>query len=107
MNIKWLSIAYWFSLTRELESQRDQLRERVRQLEVDNKLLVDGFARAAHKEPVFERVAVKPQSSVPSVAFGPSAVRARRAAIDEEAAIIARAEVARNNGHAIPDIPSE
>lgn len=105
-----MNIAIWFAFTRELISQRDELRERVRQLEAEQKQYIDAFARAANKPEIFTRTPPEPVSSVPGMAFGPTAIRARRALQEEEEQhqILARAEKARNNGGpAIPELPTQ
>lgn len=104
-----INIAEWFSFTRELKAQRDDLRQRVTELEDEKKLLIDALARASNKQAVFNRPEPKPTSNVPGTAFGPTAIAQRRALQEEEEQqrIFERAESARNgNSPAIPEIPS-
>lgn len=103
-----MNVALWFSFTRELIGQREELRERVRELEAERRLFIDALARAANKSPVFNRPEPERQSEVPIMAFGPTAVRARREIQkqEQETEILARAEQARtlNNGNNIPEV---
>jgi hypothetical protein len=101
-----MNIALLFSYTKEILADRDRLRNRVEQLESEQKAFVDAIARNAGKPEVFNRPAPQPVSSVPPVAFGPTMSAQRQKAKEEE--IINRAEEARakSNGHnvEIPEI---
>jgi hypothetical protein len=99
-----MNLARIFSYTKELESQRQALRERVCQLEDDQKKLIDALARNANKQAVFERAETKPASTVPPIAFGPTMAAQRQAAIEEEQA--GKIEAARNGSSiTIPHVP--
>ena len=105
-----MNLARLFSYTLEIEHQRDELRRRIQQLESDQKQLIDSTVRNAGKQEVFNRPEPVKQSSVPSVAFGPTAVGARQAAKEQEKEerILERAEQARGNGNIqAPTIPPE
>jgi hypothetical protein len=109
-----MNIARLFSYTRHVERElrrerilrrRDELRH-----ERERKALIDAVQRNANKPAVFDRDAPPKQSSVPSVAFGPSMSAARQEAKRKEAEIIQKAEAVKaNNGHRVdaPTIPAE
>lgn len=100
-----MNIARAFSYTREMERQRDEWRERVRQLEAEQKMFVDAIARNAGKLEVFNRPDPQKPSQVPLAAFGPTMSAQRQKAKEEEAVILKRAAQARrNNGQPI-EIP--
>jgi len=98
-----MNIARLFSYTKEVERQRDEWRERVSALEDERRKLVDALARSAGKPPVFNQPPQTQQSSVPSVAIGPSAAAARRELKRQEDAEAAKGRAAAN-GNPV-DIP--
>ena len=100
-----MNIALWFSFTKHLLAEREELRARVQQLESEQKQFVDAIARNAGKPEVFNRPKPLPAPNVPPVAFGPTMSAMRQAAKEnvEAEKILQRAEEARkNNGHSVP-----
>lgn len=104
------SIAHLFTATRLLESElrRERVLRRKDQLQAERerRALTDALARASHREAVYHRPETTPSPDT-SMAFGPSAIRARRELQEQEQEIFTRAEAARNgNGPVIPEIPA-
>lgn len=106
------SVARLFSFTRLLEDElrRERVLRRRDQVkaERERQALTDALARASNKQAVFDRPEPKPQP--PGMAFGPTAIAAKRAMQEEEEQqkIFERAQQARNGkSPAIPEIPTQ
>lgn len=108
-----MNIASWFAAYRlladELKRERLAHAETQRKWEEERRTLIDGVARAANRQPVFDRPAPPKENEQQIVAFGPTMSDWRAAdkeRKEQQAIVLRRAQEARDNGRhvEIPEI---